>query len=102
MVGKSTFISTVAEADLRRQRSCVCCGQSYSVADYQVRQRSYFHDAHRQEDGCWTHCLGCWLAIEPETSPEDDTDGDMLRDCGLWLKPGKPLDGGRRSLWTTR
>jgi hypothetical protein len=28
------------------------------------------------------------LRIEPEASPEDDTDSDMLRDCGLWLKRG--------------
>lgn len=87
-----TFISTVAEADLLRQRTCACCGQGYSVAEYQATALSYFHDAHRYEDGCWTHCLGCWLGIEPEPAPDDDNfEGNLLRDCGTWLRPGTHL-----------
>src|ERR1019366_6619699 len=87
-----TFLSTVAEADLLRQRTCVCCRLCYSVADYQMTEPTYFHDAHRYEEGCWTHCLGCWLGIEPEAGPEDgDAEGNLLRDCGVWLRPGTHL-----------
>ena len=92
VAAKSPFSSTVAEADLRRQRKCVCCDHIYTVADALLSSPTYFHDACHYEAGCWTHCLGCWLGVGPEPDLEDDdAEGNLLRDCGGKLKLGAHL-----------
>jgi hypothetical protein len=51
----------------------------------------YFPRPHDYASGCLTHCLTCWLGCGPENGDDQDREGDILRDCGIWLSHGVHL-----------
>jgi hypothetical protein len=84
----------VDEADFKRLRTCACCTQTYSVAEFHATSARYFSKPENYQEGCWTTCLACWLGVGPDTSEQEDTgdsEGNLLRDCGASLPHGTHL-----------
>jgi hypothetical protein len=76
------------ESDIRRNRLCANCNDAYSIVEYLSSSEHYFWSPYDYNCGCLTHCLNCWLGCGPESmGPE----GNILRECGLWLAPGVHL-----------
>src|SRR6202007_1455664 len=70
-----------SEDDLRLDRTCVNCGNKYSIA---LTPSHCFAPPYNFSRGCVTRCLACWLGCGPE---HYDLEGDLLREIGSALGP---------------
>lgn len=83
--------ANVTTEDVERPRKCVECAAPYSIANFLSSSRTHFSRPENYASGCLTHCLACWLGCGPEATERSDYEGDILRDCASWLRPGVHL-----------
>jgi len=82
-------IPGVSDEARERSRACADCGQTYSIQEYAVSAGHYFNGPEKYINGCFTHCLSCWLGVGPELDEYEEP--SILQDCGGWLPPGSHL-----------
>jgi hypothetical protein len=82
----------LSKAELKSSRVCANCGTGYSVEEEFSSSPQYFPPPFNYAGGCLTNCLACWLGVGPEQGEGDEEfTGELLRECGVWLKPGVHL-----------
>lgn len=83
---KPATLAELSDTDAAVDRRCVCCGQTYSVAQF-FSEQGYFGGACNYAQGCVTHCLGCWLGVGPAELEEQRELGTVLHDFACRLGP---------------